>query len=122
MFQIRKRREIFALILDVLFTFEKLQILFVIKKSLTQPSLYFQIQIWWVEAATGGVMWKKVFLEISQKACNFIKKETLVQVFSCEFCEISKNTFSYRTPPVAASDESTNKCLKEHSKVWGIFW
>ena len=33
-------------------------------------------------------------------ACNFIKKETLTQVF----CEISKNTFSYRTPPVAASD------------------
>ena len=27
------------------------------------------------------------------QACNFIKKETLVQVFSCEFCEISKNTF-----------------------------
>ena len=26
-------------------------------------------------------------------ACNFIKKETLAQVFSCEFCEISKNTF-----------------------------
>ena len=24
---------------------------------------------------------------------NFIKKETLVQVFSCELCEISKNTF-----------------------------
>ena len=23
---------------------------------------------------------------------------TLPQVFSCEFCEISKNTFSYRTP------------------------
>ena len=23
---------------------------------------------------------------------NFIKKETLEQVFSCEFCEISKNT------------------------------
>ena len=23
---------------------------------------------------------------------NFIKKETLTQVFSCEFCEISKNT------------------------------
>ena len=27
------------------------------------------------------------------KACNFIKKETLAQVFCCEFCEISKNTF-----------------------------
>ena len=37
------------------------------------------------------------------KACNFIKKETLEQVFSCEFCEISKNTFSYRTPPAAVS-------------------
>ena len=24
---------------------------------------------------------------------QFIKKETLVQVFSCEFCKISKNTF-----------------------------
>ena len=24
---------------------------------------------------------------------NFIKKETLTQVFSCEYCEISKNTF-----------------------------
>ena len=24
--------------------------------------------------------------------CNFIKKETLAQMFSSEFCEISKNT------------------------------
>ena len=30
-------------------------------------------------------------------------KKKLAQVFSFEFCEISKNTFSYRTPPVAAS-------------------
>ena len=28
----------------------------------------------------------------------------LAQVFSCEFCEIFKNTFLHRTPPVAASD------------------
>ena len=34
---------------------------------------------------------------------NFIKKETLAEVFSCEFSEISENTFSYRTPPVPAS-------------------
>ena len=27
------------------------------------------------------------------KAWNFIKKETLAQVFPCEFCQISKNTF-----------------------------
>ena len=35
-------------------------------------------------------------------ACNFIKKETLAQVFSCEFCEIYKDNFFYRTPLVAA--------------------
>ena len=43
---------------------------------------------------------RKSFLN---KACNFIKKETLTQVFSCKFYEISKNNFFYRTPPVAAS-------------------
>ena len=36
------------------------------------------------------------------EACKFTKKEDLAQVFSCEFYEISKNTFFYRTPPVAA--------------------
>ena len=35
--------------------------------------------------------------------CNFIKKETLARVFSCEFCGISKNTFFNGTPLVAAS-------------------
>ena len=39
------------------------------------------------------------------EACNFIKKETLVQVFSREFCEISKNIFFYRIPPVAACEK-----------------
>ena len=37
------------------------------------------------------------------QACNFIKKETLTQMFSCEFREISKNTNFYRTPLVVAS-------------------
>ena len=55
---------------------------------------------------------KKVFLEIHEihrktpapepNACNFIKKGTLAQVFSLRFCEISKNTFFYRTHLVAA--------------------
>ena len=35
--------------------------------------------------------------------CNFIKKQAMVQVFPCEFCEISKNTFPCRTLPVTAS-------------------
>ena len=49
-------------------------------------------------------MFEKICLEaVAQpEACNFTKKETLAQVFSCEFCEISKNTFFYRTPLVAA--------------------
>ena len=34
-----------------------------------------------------------------------LSKEALAQVFSCEFCENFKNTFSYRTHPVAASIE-----------------
>ena len=36
------------------------------------------------------------------EAYNLIKKETLTKVFSCEFCEIAKNT-SFRTPRVSAS-------------------
>ena len=52
---------------------------------------------------------KKVFLEISQNACSFIKKETLIQVFFCEFCEISKRTYSYRAPPVTASENCVFK-------------
>ena len=43
---------------------------------------------------------------------SFIKKETLAQVFSCEFCEFSKNTFSYRTPPVAASAAMPSHMLR----------
>ena len=32
-------------------------------------------------------------LQVSASACDFIKKEILERVFSCEFCEISKDTF-----------------------------
>ena len=68
---------------------------------------------------TEAVLWmysvKNAFLDISQnsqesacvtvplliklqsEAWNFIKKGTLAQVFSGEFCEISKNTYCYRT-------------------------
>ena len=58
---------------------------------------------------------KKLFLEISQDSrennlCQslFFKKEILAHVFSFEFCEISKNTYSYRRPLVAASECSRN--------------
>ena len=44
------------------------------------------------------------------QAYNFIKKETLAQVFSCEFWEIFKNTFFQRTPPVAVSASESFCC------------
>ena len=34
-----------------------------------------------------------IFNKTAGGTCNFIKKETLAQVLSCEFYEISKNTF-----------------------------
>ena len=65
------------------------------------------------EAAARRCSVKKVFLKISQisreKTCarvsflvadprpaTLLKKETLAQVFSCQFCEIFKSTFLYR--------------------------
>ena len=57
------------------------------------------------------------------EACNFIKKETLAQVFSWEFCEIYKNIFCYRTPLVAASGVLLNFAILEpfSNKVAGLF-
>ena len=56
---------------------------------------------------TGKHLRQSLFLNkvagLRPEVCNFVEKETLVQVFSCEFCKISENIFSYRTPPVAAS-------------------
>ena len=47
------------------------------------------------------------FVKITEKyLCQslfFNKVAGLRVVFSCKFCEICKNTFSYKTPPVAAS-------------------
>ena len=43
------------------------------------------------------------------QACNFIKKETLAQVFPCEFCQISKNVFFTEHLWATASEA----CLKK---------
>ena len=68
-----------------------------------------------IEAATRGVLWNKgvlrnsakftgkqlwqslFFNKVASQACNFVKKETLAQVFSWEVCEISKSTFLQNT-------------------------
>ena len=71
----------------------------------------FKLKWWNIEAVGQRCSVKKVFLEISQNwqenSCTrfsfLIKLQAcLAQVFSHEFCEISKNTFSQRTPSVAA--------------------
>ena len=69
------------------------------------------------EAATEGILLKKVFLKISKlhrnttaldsllirlKAGNFIKKETQAQTFSCEICEI------FKTPNIQMHMWATN--------------
>ena len=76
-------------------------------------------------------MLQKVFLEISQNSqentcarvsfsiklqaepCNFIKKETLAQVFSYELCKISKIIYFCRTPPMAVSEDKIAIMFKE---------
>ena len=61
------------------------------------------------------------FNEVTGPACNFIKKDTLAQVLSCKFCEISKNNFPYRTPhrtpPVAASGVYNSALVLAHNKL-----
>ena len=48
------------------------------------------------------------------EACNFIKNETLTQVFSCEFWEISKNTFL---------QNSSERLLQYLDNILGLnFW
>ena len=44
-------------------------------------------------------------IKLQVEACNFIKKETLAQVFSCEFCEISKGNFPTKHLQMTASDK-----------------
>ena len=78
---------------------------------------------------------KKVLLEITQNSqentcakvsflikfqasgSNFIKKDTLAQVFSCEFCEISKNTFVTEHLRATAS-ENLFLCIGKFEKLF----
>ena len=53
------------------------------------------------------------------KACNFIKIETLAQVFSFEFYEISKNTFFKEHLSTTASIKTKSTDLM---KIWFENW
>ena len=51
----------------------------------------------------GKQLCQSLFFNKAAGAYNFIKKETLAQLFSCEFCVIFKNAFFCRTTLVLAS-------------------
>ena len=55
------------------------------------------------------------------EACNFIKKETLTKLFSCEFCEISKDIFFTEHLWVTASDP-TSSLIRYFPKCSPIFF
>ena len=46
-------------------------------------------------------------IEFQSEARNSTEKVTLAEVFCCEFCEIAKSIFPYRTPLLAASERKT---------------
>ena len=68
---------------------------------------------------------ESVVQRCSEKAFNFIENEILAQLFSCEFWEISKSTFFYKTPPVTASvtynDAALTTTTLEYYLVPGAF-
>ena len=71
----------------------------------------------YLEAVVERCSVRKVFLEISQnsqeKTCArsyFLINLQATALLSCEFCEISKNTFLHRTPLVAASEYFVHNC------------
>ena len=59
---------------------------------------------------TGKHLCQKIFFnEVACLRPATLLKKSMAQVFSCEFCKISKNTFFYKTPLVAASAHTDHK-------------
>ena len=56
---------------------------------------------------TGKQLFQSLFFNkvLGLRPATLLKKETLEQVFSCEFYDIFKNTFFHRTTLVAASGQ-----------------
>ena len=76
---------------------------------------------------TGKQLYQSLFFKkLHASTCNFIQKETLVLVLSCQFWEISKNTFFTSgskliiTPVVMLF--SFNRTLSEKCPYWELFW
>ena len=62
----------------------------------------------------------KIFAKLLGKhlcQSHFIKKETLAQVPSCEFCEIFKSACFLREPPVAVSASFPSKPKRQRRYI-----
>ena len=72
----------------------------------------------YTEAATGGVLYKKLFLEISQNSQEntCARVSFLIKMFSCEFCEISKSTFFTEHLWMTASGYTSTQALLVHKQ------
>ena len=55
------------------------------------------------QSSRGMFCKKAVLRNFSKCTGKHLREDTLPQVFSCEFCESSKNAFPYETRPLAAS-------------------
>ena len=55
------------------------------------------------------------------QACNFVKRETLAQVFSCEICEICKNIFFTEQLWTTASEFVTEMLIFRSSRLQMFF-
>ena len=92
------------------------------------PSLVFHFLLLLVQKQPPEVLYKtrcsEKFHKIHRKTPvpKFIKKETLAQVFSCEFCEISKNIFFTEHLRATASVSSLYVFCLKHSPllIWDI--
>ena len=64
--------------------------------------------------------WNLFLIKLQSWRLQLYQKETPIQVFLWEYCKIVKNSFLYKTHPVAASEQNENK-LKEHM-IYFITW
>ena len=98
---------------DSIFRYLEKEIYYLLKMILLGIKSFVIIVFWyqclWINRSSRPKVFCKKgvlrnFAKFKENTCvNFLIKETVAQVFFCEFCEISKNNFFNRAPPVAAS-------------------
>ena len=92
----------------------------VINKTLIRKTSWFFFS--WSRSSRSEVFYKEDVLRNFAKftgkyLCQNLFFKTLARVFSCEFCEVSKNTFLHRTPLVAASGDLSSNIKRLFQKT-----